>query len=82
MGFIAEIMERKLRDRGVVFEQSKKTKIDFKNKLIIKTDESSISTSKIFLATELDDALKFFDNFKIRTIQLLRSPNIFYFQNK
>ena len=78
MGFIAEIMERKLRDRGVVFEQSKKTKIDFKNKLIIKTDESSISTSKIFLATELDDALKFFHNLPKLEPSNYYVPQIFF----
>ena len=62
MGFIAEIMEKKLRDKGAIFELSKQSKIYNENKLIVKTDNSTISTEKIFLASELDDALNFFED--------------------
>ena len=50
MGFIAEIMEKKLKENGVSFELSNKTKIYNQNKLIIKTDNSTIGAEKIFLA--------------------------------
>ena len=61
MGYIAELMEKKLRENGVVFEVSNKTKIYNENSLRVKTDNFIFDVKKIFLAIELDDILKFFN---------------------
>jgi protoporphyrinogen oxidase len=62
MGFIADIMENKLRDEGVVFETSNQTKIYYKNNLIVQTDKFKINCKKVFLTTELDDTYNLFEN--------------------
>jgi protoporphyrinogen oxidase len=61
MGYVAELMEKKLRDYGVVFEISSKTKISNENSLTVNTDNFIFNAKQIFLTTELDDILQFFD---------------------
>lgn len=62
MGFIIDIMKKRLIEEGVIFEVSNQVKIHHKNDLIVQTDNFKINCKKIFLTTEFDDALNFFEN--------------------
>ena len=62
IGYIAEIMENKLKKLGLKFIVSQKTKIFKKDeKISINCDGNSFNTDIIFLTTELDSALNLFD---------------------
>ena len=63
MGVAAEIMQQKIIDKGANIICSDDLKITNQNKEMIKisTQGSSFYSKKIFIVTELDDALNFFE---------------------
>jgi hypothetical protein len=62
IGYIAEIMESRLRKLGLKFIVSNNTKIIKKNEdLLINCDGSLLNADYIFLTTELDSALDLFE---------------------
>ena len=63
IGFISEIMERKLKDLGVKFVNSNEIKISRSGDVIkINYNEHSAITDYIFIVTELDNALNLFND--------------------
>lgn len=62
IGFISEIMEEKLKKMGVNFINSQEMKISMEENIMkLKFNESSTNVDYIFIVTELDNALNFFD---------------------
>ena len=62
MGFIADKKEKKLKELGLKMIISKKNQISsYDNKLMINSDKGNLNPDYIFIVTELDDALKLFE---------------------
>lgn len=63
IGFVSEIMEKKLKDLGVKFITSNEIKISrSENSIKINYDENSTFVDYIFVVTELDNTLALFDD--------------------
>ncbi len=63
IGFIAEKMEKKLRDMGLKILVSENSKIKYQNnKLTVNTLANEINADFIFIVTELDAALNLFED--------------------
>ena len=63
IGFVSEIMERKLKDLGVKFVNSNEIKISRSGDMMkINYNEHSAITDYIFIVTELDNALNLFND--------------------
>ncbi len=74
MGVAGEIMQKKILDKGVKIKSSISTKISNYNTKEIKiiTEDQIFYSDKVYLVTELDDALDFFEK------KISSKPNIYY----
>ncbi len=81
MGVAAEIMQQKIIDKGANIICSDDLKITNQNKEMIKisTQGSSFYSKKIFIVTELDDALNFFEKKISDKPSIYYLPQIFYY---
>lgn len=81
MGVVAEIMKKKLIDGGVEITNFDELKIfdNEKNNVKIFAEGKFITADKIYIVTELDDALNFFEKKFSDQSTIYYLPQIFYF---
>ncbi len=81
MGVAAEIMKQKIINKGAILIDSSSIKIkkDATNKVLVILEGKEIIANKIFIVTEIDDALNFFEKEITNRKNIYYLPQIFYF---
>ncbi len=81
IGFAGEIMEKKVIEKGVKIISLDELKIDNNDLHTVRivSKETTIITKKIYIVTELDDALNFFEKKITDKINIYYLPQIFYY---